>query len=207
MRAEDEKETAPSCGHCPTSAPVAREPLGSLLTWISLSMGSLCLPAWAQPLPREACAQLCFQAALASGGCRRSQAIKPLSRKQIPVSHPLLQVGTCLPPPSLQPCLTWPAAQQALQDLSCSMPFAPLLTLQGSRRPRGRGWGVETKASQLLPRLNVTWALPTNLSSPFLHSPPPQIVSVSNGAPPVYNCLKAFYCREMCEDSRELRSI
>ena len=45
---------------------------------------------------------------------------------------------------------------------------------------------METKASQLLPRLNVTWALPTNLSSPFLHSPPPQIVSVSNGAPPVY---------------------
>ena len=121
MRAEDGKETASSCGHCPTSAPVTREPLGSLLTWISLSVGGLCLPAWVQPLLRGLC-----------------PAVFPGSPSlwREPASH--------LPPPSpaLPHLARSPACPLSHELFHASLPCSPF------KAPVGPGWG-DMQASQL----------------------------------------------------------
>lgn len=91
--------TTTHCGHCPTSAPVAREPLGSSLTWIFLLMGGLCLPfsgaATCSGGPCPAVFPGNPKLWRLQGG---PQALEPLAEKQKYLLPSLLQVGTHLPP-------------------------------------------------------------------------------------------------------------
>lgn len=96
---------AAHCGHCPTSAPVAREPLGCLLTWISLLMGGLCLSVSA-----TAKEGLCPDVFLGNSSLWRLQGGStgpraPGWETEIPASQPLIHMKTRLPPLSPQSCL------------------------------------------------------------------------------------------------------
>lgn len=70
--------------------------------------------------------------------------MKPLARKQMPASHPLLQVGTYLPPPSpALPHLAGSPAHPLSRELfHASLPCSPF------KAPVGPGLGT-TQASRL----------------------------------------------------------
>lgn len=134
--------TTAHCWHCPTSAPVAREPLGSLLTWISLLSG-LCLLAGCSHRLRGPCPAVF----LGNPRLRRLQggpeALEVMVGKQ-----------KYLPPTSSPPGQPHLAGSPA-SPLRCefSMPVSPLLTLQGSSRPWEKGLLLSLQPGSVLPGL------------------------------------------------------
>lgn len=148
--------TSAHCGHCPTSAPVAREPPGSSLTWISLLMGGLCLPA--------------VGAATAEGLRGPSPAVFPgnptLWKLQGGLQAPELLLGNKYLPPCPAPGGHLPPASSPASlgrepsETQVSIPAPPLRTLPGSCRP----WGSTSFSA--CSRLGVARALPIYLSRP-----------------------------------------